>query len=197
MHQLKTTSVETVTPLYQNYAIKTLVLAFCRDPVVRWMYPNSSQYLTYFPQFIGIFGSKAFDHDTAFINSDLSGAALWLPPGVEPDDASILDILQRSVSQTEQAGVFAVFEEIERYHPSFPHWYLSVLGVDPTQQGKGYGSALMQTVLRQCDRDCIPAYLESSNPANIPFYERYGFEVLGTIQIQNSPKITPMIRYPS
>jgi ribosomal protein S18 acetylase RimI-like enzyme len=83
-----------------------------------------------------------------------------------------------------------------RYHPSEPHWYLPMLGVDPSQQGKGFGSALLQHALIQCDRDTKLAYLESSNPKNIPIYERHGFELLGTIQVGTSPSIFPMLRRP-
>jgi RimJ/RimL family protein N-acetyltransferase len=54
----------------------------------------------------------------------------------------------------------------------------------------------MQPILKRCDRDRLPAYLESSNPANIAFYERHGFELLGTIQVGTSPPIFPMVRYP-
>jgi hypothetical protein len=36
--------------------------------------------------------------------------------------------------------------------------------------------------------------LESSNPANIPLYERHGFSVLGTIQVGSSPSVFPMLR---
>ncbi len=89
-----------------------------------------------------------------------------------------------------------------RYHPTDPHWYLPLIGVDPSQQGKGYGSALMQHALVPCDRDNKIAYLESSNPSsnheprNIPLYERHGFEILGTIQVGTSPPIFPMLRKP-
>jgi L-amino acid N-acyltransferase YncA len=54
----------------------------------------------------------------------------------------------------------------------------------------------MQHGLLQCDRHHMPAYLESSNPANLSFYERHGFEVLGTIQVGASPPIFPMLRHP-
>jgi ribosomal protein S18 acetylase RimI-like enzyme len=80
------------------------------------------------------------------------------------------------------------------YHPAEPHWYLPLIGVDPTHQNRGYGSALLRHALLQCDRDHVAAYLESSNPANIPLYERHGFTVLGTIQVGSSPPITPMLR---
>jgi ribosomal protein S18 acetylase RimI-like enzyme len=69
-----------------------------------------------------------------------------------------------------------------------------VIGVDPTCQGMGYGSALLAYALEVCDRDHLPAYLESSNPRNIPLYERFGFEVQGEIQVATSPPIAPMLR---
>ena len=42
----------------------------------------------------------------------------------------------------------------------------------------------------------LPAYLESSNPANVPLYQRHGFEVLGEIQVGSSPPVFPMYRPP-
>jgi ribosomal protein S18 acetylase RimI-like enzyme len=87
-----------------------------------------------------------------------------------------------------------VFEQMGQYHPDEPHWYLPLIGVDPAQQGKGYGSALLKHAFRLCDEDGTSAYLESSNPENIPLYRRHGFEVLGTIQVGSAPPITPMLR---
>jgi GNAT superfamily N-acetyltransferase len=115
---------------------------------------------------------------------------------VSPDDDGLVDLLQRTAYAPVQQGVFAVFEQMARYHPREPHWFLPFIGVDPLQQGKGCGAALMQHALIPCDRDGTPAYLESSNPKNIPLYERYGFELLGTIQVETSPAIFPMLRKP-
>ncbi|HET6808200.1 MAG TPA: GNAT family N-acetyltransferase, partial [Nitrososphaera sp.] len=70
------------------------------------------------------------------------------------------------------------------------------VGVDPLQQGRGFGSALLEHTLIQCDNDSKLAYLESSNPKNIPLYQRHGFEALGTIQVGPSPTIFPMLRRP-
>jgi hypothetical protein len=54
----------------------------------------------------------------------------------------------------------------------------------------------MRHALIPCDRDQIPAYLESSNPDNIPLYQQHGFELLGTIQAGASPPLFPMLRQP-
>jgi len=177
-------------------AINALLLAFSADPAVRWVWPDTQQYFMYFPSFVKAFGGRAFTHGSAYYVSGYTGAALWLPPNVSPDEEALTTILQRTVSEQIQKDVFAVFEQMGRYHPSEPHWYLPVMGVDPLQQGKGLGSALMQQALTICDRDLKLAYLESSNPKNIPFYERHGFELLGTIQAGTSPSIFPMLRRP-
>jgi GNAT superfamily N-acetyltransferase len=188
--------IRTATIAEQKYITASLVLAFASDPVARWMYPDSYQYLTHFPHFVQVFSSKALAQATAYCIDGYAGAALWLPPGVEPDAELPIELLQRSIFESEQADVFAIREQMARYHPQQPHWYLPMMGVEPTQQGKGYGSALMQPVLVECDRDRIPAYLGASKPANVQFYERHGFKVLDTVQVGASPPIFPMLRQP-
>jgi GNAT superfamily N-acetyltransferase len=59
-----------------------------------------------------------------------------------------------------------------------PHFYLSVLGVEPVRQGEGVGTALMEPVLARCDRERIPAYLETATGRNVLLYERLGFDVV-------------------
>lgn len=180
----------------QKYVIPSLVLAFSNDPAVRWLFPDPHQYLTYFPQFVAAFAGSAFEQGTAYVNSDYTGAALWTAPNSDSDDGAVEALLQRALSAADQPDAFAVFSQMETYHPHYPHWYLPLLGVDPVRQGQGQGSALLQAVLAQCDRDRLPAYLESSSPSNIPFYQRHGFDVIGTVQAGSSPRIFPMLRPP-
>jgi ribosomal protein S18 acetylase RimI-like enzyme len=59
-----------------------------------------------------------------------------------------------------------------------------------------HGSALMRHALSVCEREGKAAYLESTNPRNISLYVRFGFEIVGTIQIGSSPPIFPMLREP-
>ena len=55
---------------------------------------------------------------------------------------------------------------------------------------------LMEHANAVFDRNGMLAYLESSNPRNIPFYQRHGFKVLRTIRVGECPAITPMLRRP-
>lgn len=177
-------------------SIAVVVLAFSADPAARWAWPDPHQYLIHFPSFVQALGGKAFANGSAYNVDGDAGAALWLPPEVSPDEDALITLLQRTGSASAQKDLFAVFEQMGRYHPGEPHWYLPFIGIDPSQQGKGYGAALMKHALIPCDRDHTSAYLESSNPKNIPFYEQHGFELLGTIQVGTSPPIFPMLRKP-
>jgi GNAT superfamily N-acetyltransferase len=175
-------------------AIQTIVLAFSADPVTRWTWPNSHQYLAAMPSFVRAFGGDAFTHGAAVCTKECTGAALWLPPGVHPDGPRLGDLMERTASSSARNEGPAIFERMAKYHPSEPHWYLPLIGVDPAHQGKGLGDALMAYALQWCDRDKLPAYLESTNPRNISLYRRHGFEPLGTIQVGSSPALVPMLR---
>lgn len=176
--------------------VDVITLAFSTDPVARWAYPNSQQYLEYFPNFVRLFGGKAFETETAYYINSFSAAALWLTPGSSPDEVALGALVQNTVSKDLQDEFFTFLEQMDKFHPKEPHWYLPMIGVDPTQQNKGYGAMLMKHALAICDREQMPAYLESSNPRNITLYLRHGFEIVGTIQAGSSPVMFPMRREP-
>lgn len=195
-HPVSRTKVKTASTSDEAATIAVIVLAFSADPATRWTWPSSQQYLQHFANFVKAFGGKAFAHGTAFYVDGYAGAALWLPPEVSPDEEAMMQLLERTGSVGVRKDGPALFEKMGSYHPKEPHWYLPFIGIDPSQQGKGYGSALMKHALTRCDRDRTLAYLEASNAKNVPLYERLGFELLGTIQVGTSPQIFPMLRKP-
>lgn len=185
-------AIKVVTADEKAEAVGAIVLSFTADPAARWTWPNAAQFMAAMPRMVEGFGGKAFARGTAFGSG--AGAALWLPPGIGPDEEALGAVMQSSLSPARFEHVMRVFGQMAKYHPQEPHWYLPLIGVDPAHQGQGHGDALMRHALAQCDDDRAPAYLESSNPRNLPFYRRYGFEQLGTIQIDDSPPIVPMLR---
>ena len=175
-------------------AISTIVLGFAADPMTRWVWPDSSAYLRMMPRFVNAFGGRAFGQGTADIAEGARAAALWLPPGVEPDEEEMGAIMEASLRPEIAGDIAGVMKGMAEYHPRGPHWYLPLIAADPNWIGQGLGSLLMKHALRRCDEAGIAAYLESSNPRNISFYERHGFKVIGKIQSGSSPVLTPMLR---
>ena len=186
--------VRTMTPDDEASAIATVVLAFVADLVTRWVWPHPRQFMAAMPKFVHAFGGRAFWHRSAYCTNEYIGAALWLPPGVHFDADQMGELMESTTSPSARAEGAAIFEQMAMYHPSEPHWYLPLIGVDPAHQSKGHGDALIVYALERCDRDKLPAYLESTNPRNISLYRRHGFEALGTIQVGASPPIVPMLR---
>ena len=186
--------VKTAFASDQAGTLGVLTLAFSVDPMARWSLPDPAKYLAAFPLIAKAFGGSAFRNGTAYISNDLTGAALWLPPGAKSDEESLMKLFGENTDDNIKEDMQVIFEQMEKFHPTDPHWYLPMIGVDPAHQGAGVGSALMTEALKAVDRDGTIAYLESSNPRNITLYQRYGFEVIGEIQSGSSPVLRPMLR---
>ena len=191
---MRTQPISPVGEGEEQRALDTLVLAFTADPVIRWLYPQAWRYVTHFPEFLAAFGGKAFAARTVWRLGEFSGVALWLPPQVEPDGDAIVAVITASVAQEQHADCMSVLGQMDAAHPRFPHWYLAWFGVDAAVQGRGFGGDLMQHCLSVVDEDHLPAYLDSSNPRNISFYQRHGFEVTGEAQAGECPPVVSMLR---
>ena len=175
-------------------AVATVTIGFSTDPIARWFYPKASDYFRWFPQFARAFAGGAIANDSAFCTENYSGAALWLPPGVKPDEEALTKIVRDSLPEERHMDAFDLFDQMSVNHPEEPHWYLPMIAVDTMRQNLGIGSRLMELALKRIDKDGLPAYLESSNPRNISLYRRFGFDVVGEIRVADSPVMTPMLR---
>ena len=187
-------TVYSIDEMSAEAAFAPIVLAFVSDPAARWSWPRPDDYLRNMPLLARAFGEKSCGLGTAFGIDQLAGAALWLPPGASSDEEALVALMECTTHASIQQDAAKVFKQMASFHPSEPHWYLPLIGVDPACQGRGLGDKLMTASLARCDADRLPAYLESSNPRNIPFYQRHGFEVMGKIQVGSSPTIVPMRR---
>lgn len=186
-------AIQSITEAERERAINSLLMGFSADPFGRWFSPEANEYLKSAPSF-DAFSGRAIDHGTGYATKNFEGVAMWLPPGIEPDEDRFIEEMQKTVAEELHENVFAVFEAMEDYHPGEPCWYLPMIAVDPFYRGQGIGSQLMKHALQRIDEEGLPAYLESSNPQNISLYERFGFEIMGKIEIGSAPPIHPMLR---
>jgi GNAT superfamily N-acetyltransferase len=117
----------------------------------------------------------------------VTGAALWLPPGAYPIalGRQARQLLELVPTLPWTAPILPELLRSQRSmrpgHPHEPHWYLRVLGVDPTRQGEGIGAGLVRPVLDEADREGVGAYLTTAVEANLAWYARFGFEVLESL----------------
>jgi GNAT superfamily N-acetyltransferase len=186
--------IRSLEPSEAERALAVQATAFAADPMMRWLFPEPRTYLDSFERFAEAFGGRCFEHGTAFVADDFGGCAFWLPPGVHTDADAVEAVMRETLKTETRSATASVLEEMDRYHIKEPHWYLPMIGVDPAHQGKGIGSALLRHALMQVDELGLPAYLEASKPANVPLYQRHGFEVLGEIRAEDSPPVFPMHR---
>jgi ribosomal protein S18 acetylase RimI-like enzyme len=178
----------------EDAVMAVLMLAFATDPPMRYIFAKPAGYADGFRRFAAVTGDPSLAAGAAYLADDGAAAALWLPPGVQGDLAAIGPLVQAFAPPERLPVLSKVGEAIRAFHPDGPHWYLSMLGVDPMRQGRGLGSALLEAGLARCDADGAIAYLESSSPKNVPLYERYGFEVLAVIEPDDFPPLMPMLR---
>ena len=80
-----------------------------------------------------------------------------------------------------------VFETLRESHPVEPHCYLSLVGIRPNQQGRGYGAALVAQWLEGVDRQNHAAYVETDRPELLSFYGRFGFAQAGSTKLFGVP----------
>ena len=171
-------------------------LAFATDPYVRWLLPDPYNYLRSNEMYVRQFSGPAFDNSSAFVIGNMCGAALWLPPGVKADSRPPAALNDEFIDPDVLDDLARLIEKSSAYRPMEPHWYLKFIAVDPVKRGRGYGAALMSHALKISDRDKLPAYLESTNAANLSLYKRHGFKLLAELQVGQSPARYPMLREP-
>lgn len=119
--------------------------------------------------------------------------ALWLPPGrsigwwamVKSGFASAWFAMRPPFPNMRR--MTATLRQFDRLHERLlpePHWYLMALGVEPADQGRSHGSALVRAGIRRAAEDDQTIYLETETGPNVTFYEKLGFEVLDEVTIE-------------
>jgi GNAT superfamily N-acetyltransferase len=158
---------------------ETLWLAFAEDPLWSWAFPNHAQLRSWWRLLV----SSALGHGWVWTTKGDAAAAVWIPPGrleLSAEQEVEAEALLRKLLSARADEVLALLERFGASHPQGPpHYYLSLLGTRPDERGRGLGMALLAENLREIDAEGAPAYLESSNPANVPRYEALGFAATG------------------
>lgn len=167
-----------------------LARAFDDDPLLNWMAAQDDHRTRRIGDAMNIsLQHLSMPHGEVYTTDGIHGGALWAPPGKWKmgllQQLMLVPAMAKVTTWKRMWPVMGGINAIEKKHPQEPHFYLFVLGTDTAHQGRGVGTQLLAPVLERCDREGIPAYLESSKEKNLPLYERNGFKVTGVFQVPN------------
>lgn len=162
--------------------VDILADAFRADPVMKWVTPKPA-----YPKYaFGLTVPFCLEKGLTYIAEDGSGAASWLPPGMHLQSPVSPSVIWHGLTEYGPMSLLrglATLIQTQKRHPKDRYYYLFTIGTRPTEQGRGVGGALMRAVLQRCDAERMPAYLESSNEKNLPFYRAHGFEVVEEMRL--------------
>jgi len=180
----------------------TLAEAFYRDPVWSWAFDDPNHRKAQHEAWFRLLIRSALPRQWVWTTPDYEAVSVWVPPGfpeLNEADAARLGPLLEELLGTRAELVFQVFDRFEAAHPRTPdHYYLSLLGTHTDHRGSGIGMSLLAENLSRLDAVGMPAYLESTNPANLRRYESVGFVVCGAFDLpEGGPTVTTMWRSPS
>ena len=145
----------------------TLGRAFYEDPIMMWVLPDAARRAKSLPHMFATMTRHHFlaggGAEIATNTQGVGAAALWDPPGrwkrSRREELRMTPGFVRAFGLRVGAGR-EVSDLVKKIHPQAPHWYLAVIGSDPTVRGGGFGQALMRSRLDRCDAEHAPAYLE-------------------------------------
>jgi ribosomal protein S18 acetylase RimI-like enzyme len=188
--------IEQTTQQTYRQSARVLARAFVDDPVTTAVYPKFSStrrieaLIVDFIAELKLCMRRGYPVE-ALDGDKVLGAAVIYAPGNYPIPA--IDQWYLLLSSILGNGLYNIrdwllwLNEVDKYHPTVPHYYLEYIGVDPEHQGKGVGSSILQHLIDHADEDHVGCYLENANPGNIIFYQRFGFQIMEEKQIIGLP----------
>ena len=119
-------------------------------------------------------------------NDDQACALLLFPDKKRTSIRTILWDLKLALSVVGLNRVSAVLKResmIKNHHPKELFAYLWFIGVNPSNQNRGIGSAFIKEVIDKCEKERRPIYLETSVERNLSFYQKFGFEIFQSLYL--------------
>jgi ribosomal protein S18 acetylase RimI-like enzyme len=192
--------VKHVTAAEVDSVSSMLARAFADDPIKLFLVGGKVLPTERVAPFFRVMQTLQLPHGHVYTTSDHAAAALWSPPGEWK--IPFTSIARHTATFVKLYGWrflpnLRVLDDMEKHHPTEPHYYLEIIGTDPSQQGRGLGTALITPMVERADREGVGMYLESSKQTNVPYYARFGFRVTKELHHRrNGPTMWLMWREP-
>jgi GNAT superfamily N-acetyltransferase len=173
--------------------------AFATDPFFRFVQPDDGAWPDFGRAWFRFVVELLLERGHTYVADPLDVATGWVPPDLALVGAD--DVARGAAILAEHGGPErgeAALQTIlaARAHSlDAPHWTLQYVGVRSTRQGAGLGGSAVAAMLSVCDAEQLPCELVSTNPRNVPFYERLGFRVTAEVRSPDGTiRMRPMTR---
>jgi GNAT superfamily N-acetyltransferase len=176
-----------------------LASAFYDDPLWgRWTFPDGATRAAGLGGLMRYWVLGGIRYPWVRMTDEAEAVAVWLPPGAPEMTSELQAECEAFVSKAlgpRAHEVLSLFEGFDEHYPRRePHYYLSLWATHRDHAGRGLGTALINDNLARIDAERMPAYLESTNPANLLRYEALGFHRRDEFGPVGGPVITTMWR---
>jgi GNAT superfamily N-acetyltransferase len=159
--------------------VDTLTTAFFNDPLWGPAFPVVERRAAQASALWRLSVTSALRYPWMLVTERAEAVALWVPPGgtelTEAESEGLEAFLVELTDRQTADAILRLFDQFDAARPSEPHFYLSLLGTHSDHRGSGLGMDLLKQSLTRIDALGLPAYLESSNPANDKRYADVGF----------------------
>jgi GNAT superfamily N-acetyltransferase len=169
----------------------TFAAAMSDDVMIRWPMPDATPAMQ--RELFRVILTPYAELGILWKIHGCGAGAAWLPPAVAERFAEIDRATWAAINPLTSDGgarYAAFWDWLGAHVPAEPCWFLDVVAVAPAAQGQGLGRTLVRHGLERARADGCPAFLETGNPRNVPFYESLGFQ---TVDEKRAPDGGPTI----
>ena len=169
-------------------AAVVLAAAFDTYPWTRWVLPSDG-YAERLEEVQRLYIAHALNHGFVVVDEQVRAVAAFLPP----DAPAPTEHTQQRVGELHGPRLAAL---VGLSLPQAPagSWTLETVGVDPSLQGAGLGTAVVAAGLAIVDQQGGAVALETSDARNVRLYQRLGFTIAATTTVPEGPIVYSMNR---
>jgi GNAT superfamily N-acetyltransferase len=197
-------TVATLSADQAEAALSVLCEAFHDYPVMRFVLGAGQRYDQRLRTLIGFFVTARLLREDLILgvrddHGSLAAVALVTLPG-EREPPKALAVRREAVWQElgleERARYEAFGAAAHAFDIQAPHHHLNMIGVRPSQLGRGYASPLMHHVhsLADLDHASTGVSLNTESQRNVQLYEHFGYDQLGYARVAPALEMWAMFR---
>ena len=170
---------------------KMLSNAFIHDPAFNYLIPDTNERLKILNHYFQHVIKYGLRYGEVYSSTNLEGITVLFPPKDSSHSkwkaiktgalALPLKVKWKYLALQNKFHKFS--DKIHTNLAPCPHWYLSLIGIDPNHQGKGYGKKLLFSTINRIDPERKPIYLETNKERNLEIFKRFGFQILQKVKV--------------